>query len=327
MRQLTLPMVLSPNSVYLLQVEWFRAGGNVLTLEGKDGVHVFPLGRWLRAFRGEGDRRSVTPLRLGFFPNRTEARLGVQRHPALLLRRAELAGRQRNPDPKLTGLLGELDWVFTTTVSGGYLWEDPFEGHRLFFHGLGEKGRAYRVRLNMVDGVGAVPVFNYEGSADVKSRFKIYAHLTAAVRRVLGGRDVHLFPLKGTFFQPEEVVRAIGDLRPNETDVAFGGGVPDSSEKMHQTLERLIAILAATPQVWADGSNQGRISLMRDQTFEQNLRWEASADKTITPAKVLRWIMGLRGQSLSAPSQTEFQPIFNTQNGHIRIIAAIAYKF
>lgn len=248
MRQLTLPMVLSPNSLYTLQVEWFRAGGYVLFLEGKDGVHVFTLGRWLRALRGEGDRRSVTPLRLGLFPNRTEARLGVQRHPGLLLRRAELAGRQRNPDQKLTGLLGELQWVFTTTVSGSHLWEDPFEGLRLFFHGLGEKGRAYRVRLNSVDGIGAVPVFKYEGAADIKSRFKIYARITAAARRVGGRRDVHLFPLKGAFFQPEEVDRAIEDLRPNETDVAFGGGVPDSSEKMHQTLERLIAAYTPPPE-------------------------------------------------------------------------------
>lgn len=97
--------------------------------------------------------------------------------------------------------------------------------------------------------------------------------------------------------------------------------------KRPQFILSLIGILAAAPLLWAEGSSEGRISLLRDQTYEQNLRWEASADKTITPSKVLRWILGLRGQNLNAPSQTEFQPIFNTQNGHIRIIAAIAYKF
>lgn len=88
-----------------------------------------------------------------------------------------------------------------------------------------------------------------------------------------------------------------------------------------------VMLLLAASGARADSYNQGRVVLLRDSTYEQNLRWEASADKTITPAKVLRWLMGFRGQALSAPSPTEFQPIFNTQNGHIRIIAAIAYKF
>ena len=74
-------------------------------------------------------------------------------------------------------------------------------------------------------------------------------------------------------------------------------------------------------------SNQGRITLDRDTTYEQNLRWQASADKTVTPAKVLRWITRLSGQDAPAPGQTEFQPIVNVNDSHIRVIAAIAYKF
>ncbi len=68
--------------------------------------------------------------------------------------------------------------------------------------------------------------------------------------------------------------------------------------------------------------------IQHDTAYEQALRFEASADKAITPAKVLRWILGLRGHAvLSAPSPTEFQPIVNVNNDNVRIIAAIAYKF
>ncbi len=87
-------------------------------------------------------------------------------------------------------------------------------------------------------------------------------------------------------------------------------------------------VLMGAAFVHADQNSQGRVQLLRDETFEQNLRWQSSADKTITPAKVIRWIMGMRGTAVSSkPSQTEFQPIFNTENGHIRIVAAFAYKF
>ncbi len=86
-------------------------------------------------------------------------------------------------------------------------------------------------------------------------------------------------------------------------------------------------VLAGTQALWAAPTLRSRVPLLRDETYEQNLRWEASADKTVTPAKVLRWMRGLRGEVLSAPSQTEFQPIFNTQDGRIRFVGAIAYKF
>jgi len=82
-----------------------------------------------------------------------------------------------------------------------------------------------------------------------------------------------------------------------------------------------------TSGAWADTLNQGRTILDRDATYEQDLRWEASPDKTITPAKVLRWVTQLRGQAVSAPSPTEFQPIVNVYNSHVRLVAAIAYKF
>ncbi len=78
---------------------------------------------------------------------------------------------------------------------------------------------------------------------------------------------------------------------------------------------------------WASPTNQGRAPLDRDTTYEQNLKWESSADKAITPAKVIRWMMSFRGQTLAAPSRTEFQPIVNAHDGQVRLIAAIAYKF
>jgi hypothetical protein len=77
----------------------------------------------------------------------------------------------------------------------------------------------------------------------------------------------------------------------------------------------------------ADTVNQGRAPLDRDTTYEQDLRWENSADKTVTPAKVIRWMMGMRGSQINPPGPTEFQPIVNAHDGQLRVVAALAYKF
>jgi len=241
LQQIDIPAVLQPDTLYTLKVEWVRAGGYVLTLEGKDGIHAFALGRFRRAIFGKGDRRSVSAHLLGKYTSRKDMRAGLSAHPALLLRRAEMAGRQRAADPELMELLREKEWVFTNTRSGKYIWEDPFDGVRWDFHGVGRFGRAHRVRLNVVDGVGAVVVFEYEGSDDVQSRYKIYSRFSAAVRQQWGKREIQLFAQRGAFFHPEEVLREIGRLRPGPVDVASVEGVPNSPEKMQRALERLIA--------------------------------------------------------------------------------------
>lgn len=64
-----------------------------------------------------------------------------------------------------------------------------------------------------------------------------------------------------------------------------------------------------------------------DHSYNQALRYEASVDKTITPAKVMRWLLQMRGRNPGLPSPTEFQPSVNVKNSNVRIIAAIAYKF
>ncbi len=80
-------------------------------------------------------------------------------------------------------------------------------------------------------------------------------------------------------------------------------------------------------EVCATDVGQGRVPLDRDTTYEQNLKRENGADKTVTPAKVIRWMMNMRGQQAPAPSSTEFVPIVNAHDGHIRLVAALAYKF
>ena len=77
----------------------------------------------------------------------------------------------------------------------------------------------------------------------------------------------------------------------------------------------------------ASAVSESASMIQHDVSYEQALKYEAGADKTITPAKVIRWVMGLRGQVVSAPSQTEFQPIVNAHEGHVRVVFAIAYKF
>src|SRR5258708_21058491 len=88
-----------------------------------------------------------------------------------------------------------------------------------------------------------------------------------------------------------------------------------------------LVIGCASQKAWAEPTSRGRVPLFLDQTYDTDLAWEASADKAITPAKVIRWIMGMRGQSVSAPSRTEFQPIINAHDGQVRYVAAIAFKF
>ena len=70
------------------------------------------------------------------------------------------------------------------------------------------------------------------------------------------------------------------------------------------------------------------IRLDRDFTYEQNLKYLASADTAITPTRVLRWISSLTGHApKSTPSNFEFQPIFRANDTQTQIIAQIAYKF
>ena len=87
----------------------------------------------------------------------------------------------------------------------------------------------------------------------------------------------------------------------------------------------LLALLSGA--AGASSLSQGNTVLDRDTTYEQNLRWEASNDKTITPQKVIRWMLSMRGQTLTAPPKTEFQPIVNAHDGQMLFVAAIAYKF
>jgi hypothetical protein len=80
--------------------------------------------------------------------------------------------------------------------------------------------------------------------------------------------------------------------------------------------------------LWAAPNDQDNGIMRRDKTYEQNLRWEASDDKTITPSRVIRWMRGARGAAIFATvSPAEFQPIVNVQNSRVRAVATIAYKF
>lgn len=69
--------------------------------------------------------------------------------------------------------------------------------------------------------------------------------------------------------------------------------------------------------------------IQRDINYERDLRILANPDQTITPARVLQWLKSLTGHTslISTPSRTEFQPILNVADDHVRIVATIAYKF
>jgi hypothetical protein len=71
--------------------------------------------------------------------------------------------------------------------------------------------------------------------------------------------------------------------------------------------------------------------ISRDRSYEQILRYEASADNAVTPARVLRWmrasLLGIRTDS-QKESNVEFRPVVkaNESNGY-RILASVVYKF
>lgn len=99
----------------------------------------------------------------------------------------------------------------------------------------------------------------------------------------------------------------------------------------YNTISGLLTVaclVSALGQAQATGAYSTRLQLDRDPVLEQNLRYQASPDKTITPAKVLRWINSWMGYAPNTkPSDFEFQPIYRTHDNHHQIIAQIAYKF
>jgi hypothetical protein len=78
----------------------------------------------------------------------------------------------------------------------------------------------------------------------------------------------------------------------------------------------------------SQASSRSIVRLHRDTTYEQNLRYSASVDNAITPARVLRWMRGMMGYSTrTRPSNLEFQPVLNVHDSRKQIVAQFAYKF
>ena len=74
-------------------------------------------------------------------------------------------------------------------------------------------------------------------------------------------------------------------------------------------------------------AQSGRAFLRHDRAYEQELRDYASVDQTLTPRRVLRWLLQLNGQASKAPSPTEFRPVVTVHDSDVRVIASIAYRF
>ena len=86
--------------------------------------------------------------------------------------------------------------------------------------------------------------------------------------------------------------------------------------------------LAGTLRAEDTVSGARHLDLQRDSTYEQFLRYEASADTAITPARVLRWINSLMGHSTQkSVSNFEIQPIVRARDNREQVILQFAYKF
>src|SRR3954468_4839596 len=99
---------------------------------------------------------------------------------------------------------------------------------------------------------------------------------------------------------------------------------------MNQQLHIRIGIVTA---LWLIGAASAgfadiSVSLQRNTLYEQSLRYQASADTAITPARVLRWLDSLMGYTPRPyNSSLEFQPIVRANEHKNQLIAQIAYKF
>jgi hypothetical protein len=87
-----------------------------------------------------------------------------------------------------------------------------------------------------------------------------------------------------------------------------------------------IASLAAQMTTYSTDNSPNWLN--RDLTTEQDIKYLAGPDTSITPARVLHWMSSLMGHPiLNGPTTTEFEPVFYADNSNMRIVARIAFKF
>jgi len=87
-------------------------------------------------------------------------------------------------------------------------------------------------------------------------------------------------------------------------------------------------MLLAVPLTLTTPASAGDL-LHRDRTYEQYLRYEASMDKAITPARVLRWMRtSLLGLSdTGKESNIEFRLVVHANETSRQVLATFVYKF
>jgi hypothetical protein len=91
-----------------------------------------------------------------------------------------------------------------------------------------------------------------------------------------------------------------------------------------------VRVLMLIPAVSGAVMAQSPSVVQRDRNYEQALRWEASADKAMTPARFLRWTRSLfgNGPQTTHESDLEFRPVVKASETYgKRFLATIAYKF
>jgi hypothetical protein len=91
-----------------------------------------------------------------------------------------------------------------------------------------------------------------------------------------------------------------------------------------------VRVLMLIPAVSGAVMAQSPSVVQRDRNYEQALRWEASADKAMTPARFLRWTRSLFGsaEQTAKESTFEFRPIVKANETYgKRVLATVVYKF
>ncbi len=95
---------------------------------------------------------------------------------------------------------------------------------------------------------------------------------------------------------------------------------------------RMASWMVAVVCVWGAAgqahAGEKATTITRDSTYEQYLHYQSNPDEEkITPARVIRWMMGMRGHDIMPRTAMEFQPAVDADQHRVRAVAAIAYKF
>ncbi|HMX94905.1 MAG TPA: hypothetical protein PKC50_06640, partial [Elusimicrobiota bacterium] len=264
-RKVTAPEgVLRPRTIYRLSLEWLWGAGPVLALSRRGDARLLAFGRWRRAWAS--GQKTVAMDGVAEGTSLSGALAAAGRSPALLLRQGERLRQQPNEGDladyrRRTERFNAVEAPQNNKRSGHALLDDPFDGTRWVFRGLGDTELQYRRFIEWRPGIGPVVYFLYDGSLRLRSgRVKVFYDLfRARAWAGVGAEEIDVWALKRARGETLEASRAAVTQFVEElaADPVFGRGNDPSTEGMARFLRWVagrwaesLGGAAAVPPVW-----------------------------------------------------------------------------